>query len=62
MIFVGIAFCLQSGVGMDHFILITIPLSILVGILFAKMTKPVWMETWHLSLFLLVPICHYLIS
>jgi hypothetical protein len=62
MIFIGITFCLQSGVGMDHFILIAIPLSILVGILFAKMKKTVWMETWHLSLFLLVPVCHYLIS
>ena len=62
IIFVGITFCLQAGVAMDHFIILAIPLSILIGILFTKMKRTGWMEIWHLSLFSLVLISHYLIS
>lgn len=55
----GSAF-IQAGLGMDHLIVLAIPLSILLSIIFSKITKTVWAETWHLLLFLLVPFSHYL--
>lgn len=53
---------IQAGVGMEHFIILAIPLSILISIVFAKISKRVWAETWHLLLFLIIPISHYFLS
>lgn len=60
IIFAVASATIQAGVGMDHLIILAIPISILLSIIFSKITKPVWAESWHFLLFLIVPISHYL--
>jgi len=52
---------IQSEAGMEHFIVVAIPLSILSSILFTRIKKTIWAETWHLLIFILIPLTHYLL-
>lgn len=52
---------IQAGGDIGHFIILAIPLGILSGQIFAGIKRPIWSESFHLILFALVPISHYLL-
>ncbi len=60
--FVLLSFIIQSGASWEHFILLAIPLSILLGLLFIRIKSTFWREVWHFLLFLTIPIVHYFIT
>ncbi len=57
-----LSFFIQSGVWLEHFIVLSIPLSILLSIIFTRMKSTLWKEVWHLLLFLTIPITHYFLT
>ncbi len=62
ILFGAMSFVIQADVWLEHFTILAIPFSILLGILFTKMKSTVWKEVWHFLLFLIIPISHYFLT
>ncbi len=58
----GITTLIQAGLGIEHLIVLAIPLGVIFGILFTRMKSPIKAEIWHALLFIPVPLIHFLLK